>query len=161
MVSKNFSIAYTAHTNNINVTSWALAATKDFTKYIDPIVKTNETIPFFDFLCERPYIGEYFLLVLEDRDLDLRLFKGIFKLQKKLTKKEEKKAAADRKVERVNQDIAERIAMSIYDFFDDVNIQIEGKNIYIQHLYSEPNNLGTDENGVYEYTLELNCLEER
>lgn len=60
-----------------------------------------------------------------------------------------------------NQDNAERIAMSIYDFFDDINIQIEGKNIYIQHLYSEPNNLGTDENGVYEYTLELNCLEER
>lgn len=64
--------------------------------------------PFY-FILFLPYIGEYFLLVLEDRDLDLRLFKGIFKLQKKLTKKEEKKAAADRKVERVNQDIAERV----------------------------------------------------
>ena len=76
-----------------------------------PLLITNlhcAVFPFY-FILFLPYIGEYFLLVLEDRDLDLRLFKGIFKLQKKLTKKEEKKAAADRKVERVNQDIAERV----------------------------------------------------
>lgn len=64
--------------------------------------------PFY-FILFLPYIGEYILLVFEDTDLDLKLFKKIFKLQKKLTKNEDKKAASDRKVARVDADIEERI----------------------------------------------------
>lgn len=58
-----------------------------------------------------------------------------------------------------NQDTAEQMAMSIYEFFDDKNFMIEDKHITSKHLYSEPVNLGTDENGVYEYSLEINMLE--
>lgn len=58
-----------------------------------------------------------------------------------------------------NQDKAEIMANSIYEFFDDRNIMIGEKMVISQHLYSEPNNLGTDEDGVYEYSIELNMLE--
>ena len=64
--------------------------------------------PFY-FILFLPYIGEYLLVSLEDADFDLKLFKKIFKLKKKLTKKEEEKAASDRKIARVEADIAERI----------------------------------------------------
>ena len=76
-----------------------------------PILITNlhcAVFPFY-FILFLPYIGEYLLVVLEDWDLDLRLFKKIFKLQKRLTKNEDKKAASDRKVARVEADIQERI----------------------------------------------------
>jgi hypothetical protein len=60
-----------------------------------------------------------------------------------------------------NQDTAEQMANSIYEFYDDRTFNIENKRVYAQHLYSNPMNLGTDENGVYEYSIELNILEER
>ena len=63
--------------------------------------------PFY-FILFLPYIGEYLLLVLEDWDLDLKLFKLIFKLQKRIYKNEDKKAASDRKIARVENDISER-----------------------------------------------------
>ena len=55
-----------------------------------------------------------------------------------------------------NQNTAEEMALSIYEFFDDR--LIEGQTI-AQHIYAEPVSLGTDENGVYEYSLEINMLE--
>ena len=58
-----------------------------------------------------------------------------------------------------NQNNAEIMANSIYEFFDDKEIIIGDKNVVSQHLYSEPVNLGTDDNGVYEYSLEINMLE--
>lgn len=58
-----------------------------------------------------------------------------------------------------NQDTAEKMAISIYEFFDDRNFTIEGGQVTAQHIYSEPVNLGTDDNGVYEYSLEINMLE--
>ena len=76
-----------------------------------PLLITNlhcAVFPFY-FILFMPYIGEYLLLVLEDADLDLKLFKKIFKLQKRLTKNEDKKASSDRKIARVEADIAERI----------------------------------------------------
>lgn len=76
-----------------------------------PLLVTNlhcAVFPFY-FILFLPYIGEYLLLVLEDTDLDLKLFKKIFKIKKKLTKKEEEKNACDRKIARVEEDIAERI----------------------------------------------------
>lgn len=60
-----------------------------------------------------------------------------------------------------NQDTAEQMANSIYEFYDDRTFNIENKRVYAQHLYNDPMNLGTDENGVYEYSIELNILEER
>lgn len=60
-----------------------------------------------------------------------------------------------------NQDKAEVMANSIYDFFDDRIFNIENKRVIAQHLYSEPITLNTDEDGVYEYSLEINFLEER
>lgn len=58
-----------------------------------------------------------------------------------------------------NQNTAEEMALSIYEFFDDRGFSIEDKQVTAQHLYSEPNNVGTDDNGVYEYTLEIDMLE--
>lgn len=56
-----------------------------------------------------------------------------------------------------NQDTAEQMANSIYEFYDDRLIGEE--HIIAQHIYSEPVSLGTDDNGVYEYSLEINMLE--
>lgn len=75
-----------------------------------PLLITNlhcAVFPFY-FILFLPYIGEYLLIVLEDLDLDLRLFKSIFRMQKKFTKNEDKKAASDRKIARVENDISER-----------------------------------------------------
>ena len=75
-----------------------------------PLLITNlhcAVFPFY-FILFLPYIGEYLLLVLDDADLDYKLIKRIFKIQKRFTKKEEKKEAADRKIARVDKEIAER-----------------------------------------------------
>lgn len=58
-----------------------------------------------------------------------------------------------------NQDTAEEMANSIYEFFDDRKLEIEDKLIIAQHIYSGPVTLGTDNDGVYEYSLEINFLE--
>lgn len=60
-----------------------------------------------------------------------------------------------------NQDTAEQMANAIYEFYDDRTFNIENKRVYAQHLYSEPMSLGTDDDGVYEYSIEINMLEER
>ena len=60
-----------------------------------------------------------------------------------------------------NQDSAEIIANSIYEFFDDKIFTIDNKRIIAQHIYAEPISLGTDDENVYEYSLEINMLEER
>lgn len=58
-----------------------------------------------------------------------------------------------------NQNTAEEMALSIYEFFDERYFSIDGKQIISRHVYSEPNNLGTDDNNVYEYSIELEMLE--
>lgn len=58
-----------------------------------------------------------------------------------------------------NQDTAEQEATSIYEFFDERTFFIGEKQVITQHLYSEPINLGTDDNGVYEFSIELNFIE--
>lgn len=60
-----------------------------------------------------------------------------------------------------NQDTAETMANSIYEFFDDRIFTIEDKQVKAQHYYSDPITLGTDNEGVYEYSLEINFIEER
>ena len=60
-----------------------------------------------------------------------------------------------------NQDTAEQMAISIYKFFDDRIFNIGENKVKTQHVYDDPNNLGTDDVGVYEYSLEINFIEER
>ena len=60
-----------------------------------------------------------------------------------------------------NQDTAERMAMSMHEFFDDSRFMIENKQVIAQCIYQSPITLGTDDNGVYEYSLEINMIEER
>lgn len=60
-----------------------------------------------------------------------------------------------------NQDSAEVMAQQIYDFFNERSFFINQKRIFTQMIYSEPISLGTDENNVYEYSIELDFYEER
>lgn len=60
-----------------------------------------------------------------------------------------------------NQNDAEVMANKIYDFFNERSFFIKDKRIFTQMLYNEPINLGTDDNNVYEYSIELNFYEER
>ena len=60
-----------------------------------------------------------------------------------------------------NQNSAEIMAQQIYDFFNERSFFINQKRIFTQMIYSEPINLGTDENNVYEYSIELDFYEER
>ena len=60
-----------------------------------------------------------------------------------------------------NQDSAEMMAQKIYDFFNERSFFIENKRIFVQMIYAEPISLGTDDNNVYEYSIELNFYEER
>lgn len=60
-----------------------------------------------------------------------------------------------------NQNDAEIMAQKIYDFFNERSFFTENKRIFVQMIYSEPISLGTDDNNVYEYSIELNFYEER
>ena len=60
-----------------------------------------------------------------------------------------------------NQNSAEMMAQQIYDFFNERSFFFFFKRIFTQMIYSEPINLGTDENNVYEYSIELDFYEER
>ena len=60
-----------------------------------------------------------------------------------------------------NQNNAEIKAQEIYEFFEERTFFIENKRIFTQMYNEEPINLGTDDNGVYEYSIELNLYIER
>ena len=60
-----------------------------------------------------------------------------------------------------NQDSAERKAQEVYEFFEERTFFIGNKRIFIQMYNEEPINLGTDENNVYEYSIEINLFIER
>lgn len=60
-----------------------------------------------------------------------------------------------------NQNNAEITAQQIYDFFNERSFFINQKRIFTQMIYSEPISLGTDDENVYEYSIELNFYEER
>lgn len=56
---------------------------------------------------------------------------------------------------------AEEKAKNIYDFFDEKEINTDVLNIFTVMRYSEPISLGTDDDGIYEYTLEFEIYERR
>ncbi len=60
-----------------------------------------------------------------------------------------------------NQDSAEIKAQEIYEFFEERTFFIENKRIFVQMYNEEPMNLGTDDNNVYEYSIEINLYIER
>lgn len=60
-----------------------------------------------------------------------------------------------------NQNDAEIKAQEIYEFFEERTFFIENKRIFVQMYNEEPMNLGTDENNVYEYSIEINLMIER
>lgn len=60
-----------------------------------------------------------------------------------------------------NQDSAEVMAQKIFEFFEERTFYIDKKRIFTQMYYNEPINLGTDDNNVYEYSIELNLFIER
>ena len=60
-----------------------------------------------------------------------------------------------------NQNQAEEMAKSIYEFFEERTFFIDEKRIFVQMIYENPIDLGTDDNNVYEYSIELNFYEEK
>lgn len=60
-----------------------------------------------------------------------------------------------------NQDSAENKANLIYEFFEGRTFFIGEKRIFTMMNTDEPINLGTDEKGVYEYSIEMDLYIER
>ena len=63
--------------------------------------------PFY-FVLYLPYIAEYFLLLIEERDLDLKLFSIFMKIRKKLSRKSEVKEKCEIKIEKIKNAVTER-----------------------------------------------------
>lgn len=60
-----------------------------------------------------------------------------------------------------NQNSAEIKAQEIFEFFEERTFFIENKRIFTQMYNEEPISLGTDENNVYEYSIEIDLFIER
>ena len=76
-----------------------------FALIIIPLLIANlhsAVFPFY-FVLYLPYIAEYLFAVIEDTDWDFRLFSLFLKIQKKLTRKEEKKEKISKKQERLQR----------------------------------------------------------
>ena len=54
-----------------------------------------------------------------------------------------------------NKNEAEIMAMSIYEFFEERIFYINNKRVFVEMLYEYPNDLGTDDNNIYEYSIEM------
>lgn len=55
-----------------------------------------------------------------------------------------------------NQDSAEIMAQKIYEFFEERTFFIDEKRIFTIMSTEEPISLGTDDNNIYEYSIEVN-----
>lgn len=60
-----------------------------------------------------------------------------------------------------NQDSAEIKAQEIYEFFEERTFFINEKRVFVIMNTEEPINLGTDDNNIYEYSIELDLYIER
>lgn len=60
-----------------------------------------------------------------------------------------------------NQDSAESKIQEIYEFFEERTFLINQKRIFVMMNTDEPINLGTDDKGVYEYSIEMDLYIER
>ena len=59
-----------------------------------------------------------------------------------------------------NQNTAEIKANEIYNFFNNKRFEINSKEVFVMMQCAEPINLGTDDNNVYEYSIELDFYEQ-
>lgn len=50
---------------------------------------------------------------------------------------------------------AEDVAQAVFDFFDETQFLLDSKHTFCLSIYEGPIDLNTDENGVYEYSIEL------
>lgn len=50
---------------------------------------------------------------------------------------------------------AEDAAQAVFDFFDESQFQIDNRPAFALSPYNGPIDLGTDENGIFEYSIEL------
>lgn len=50
---------------------------------------------------------------------------------------------------------AEDKAQAVFDFFDETQFELSGKHAFCLSVYEGPIDLGTDENGIFEYSIEL------
>lgn len=60
-----------------------------------------------------------------------------------------------------NQDKAEIEINELYKFFDNKKTIIGNKKVSFKHCFENPINLGTDDNGIQEYSLEIDLYYER
>ncbi len=58
-----------------------------------------------------------------------------------------------------NADIAEIKAKEIYDFFDEREFFLDDKRVFVVSRYDRAIDLGTDDNGIYEYSFEFNVYQ--
>lgn len=63
--------------------------------------------PFY-FVLYMPYIAEYFLVLIEEKDFDLKLYAVLMKLKRKLSRKAENKEKCETKIEKIKNAISER-----------------------------------------------------
>ena len=56
--------------------------------------------------------------------------------------------------------ISAEIADEIYNWWNQKTFEIDDKRLFVIQVYNAPVALGTDEYGVYEYTIELNVIYE-
>lgn len=59
-----------------------------------------------------------------------------------------------------NQNKAEIKADEVFKFYENRKFDINGKNIFVMMQCPEPISLGTDDNNVYEYSIELDFYEQ-
>lgn len=60
-----------------------------------------------------------------------------------------------------NQDAAEIVINKLYEFFDKKNTLINEKRVFFSFVYENPISLGTDDKGIIEYSLEIDCYYEK
>lgn len=60
-----------------------------------------------------------------------------------------------------NAAVAEAQAQRMYDFFDEKETEINGKSVFFVSAYSEPIALGTDDDGIYEYSFYFDLYERK
>ena len=59
-----------------------------------------------------------------------------------------------------NQNKAEIKANEVFKFYENRQFEINGKNIFVIMQCPEPISLGTDDNNIYEYSIELDFYEQ-
>ena len=125
---------------------------------IIPLIITNlhcAVFPFY-FVLYLPYIAEYFLILLENVDLDRRVLSLILIILKKVSYKAENKEKYDKKIERLKEDISERKRKRIILRENPYRIKVKKNNyiwllIIIMAISALTGFLNPAGNGAYTY----------